>query len=159
EIGLARPPATDHDGFRAWLRSRNLAPRDVDPAAGDDFGKLTYGPDPATAKTKPGLYYYSKLYAYRFGIRQLKDRPDILRKHLPHAGVGANFSPHHGHMYLGDTHHWVSLFREDGMTMPWGEDYIFQVPVGTQQMNFIMVDLFRAAVRDRPGAKIHYYVM
>jgi hypothetical protein len=62
-------------------------------------------------------------------------------------------------MYLGDTHHWISVFREGGMTMPWGEDYIFQVPVGSQQMNFIMVDMFRAAIRDKPAAKIHYYVM
>jgi hypothetical protein len=159
EIGLAQPAAKDHDGFRAWLRARQIAPNQVDPTAGSDYDKLTYSLDPATAKTKPGLYYYSRLYAYRYGIRQLKERTDLLRKYLPNAGIGANFSPHHGHMYLGDTHHWISVFREGGMTMPWGEDYIFQVPVGTQQMNSIMVDMFRAAVRDKPGAKIHYYVM
>ena len=54
-------------------------------------------------------------------------------------------------MYLGDTAQWISLFREGGMTMPWGEDYIFQVPVGTQQMNFIMVDMFRAAIKNKPN--------
>jgi hypothetical protein len=60
---------------------------------------------------------------------------------------------------MGDTHHWISTFREDGMTMPWGEDYIWQVPVGTQQMNFLMVDMFRCGIKGKPGAKIHYYVM
>jgi hypothetical protein len=159
EIGLASPPATDHAGFRAWVRSRSLKPADLDPAAGDDIDKLMYSPAPDTAKTRPGLFYYSRIYAHRHGIRQLKERTDILRRSLPNAGIGANFSPHHKHMYLGDTHHWISLFREDGMTMPWGEDYIFQVPVASPQVNFLMVDMFRAAVRDKPGAKIHYYVM
>jgi hypothetical protein len=156
EIGLAAPPADSHVAFRAWLKSRNLQPMDVDASAWD---KVLYDPSPATAKTNPKAFYHSRIYGFGHGIRDLKDRTDILRRFLPNAGVGANFSPHHNHMYLGDTHHWISVFREDGMTMPWGEDYIFQVPVGSQQMNFIMVDMFRAAIRDKPGAKIHYYVM
>jgi hypothetical protein len=159
EIGLALPPAKDDKGFRAWLQSKQMKPSDVDPAAGNDWDKITYNPAPATAKTNPGLFHWSKIYGYRYGIKQLKDRTDILRKYLPNAGIGANFSPHHSHMYLGDTHHWISVFREGGMTMPWGEDYIWQVPVGSQQMNFIMLDMFRAAIKDKPGAKIHYYVM
>lgn len=159
EIGLALPPAKDDKGFRAWLQSKQMKPSDVDPAAGSDWEKIKYDPAPATAKTNPGLYHWSKIYGYRYGIKQLKDRTDILKKYLPNAGVGANFSPHHAHMYLGDTHHWISVFREGGMTMPWGEDYIWQVPVGSQQMNFIMLDMFRAAIKDKPSAKIHYYVM
>ena len=43
--------------------------------------------------------------------------------------------------------------------MPWAEDYIFQVPVGSQQMNFLSLDLFRAGIRNNPQAKIHFYVM
>jgi hypothetical protein len=159
EIGLAVPPKDDHKGFHAWLKSKNLKPKDVDPSAGDDWSKIQYSPAKETAKTKPELFYYSKIYSYRYGIGQLKERTDILKKYLPNAGIGANFSPHHNHMYLGDTHHWISVFREGGMTMPWGEDYIFQVPVGTQQMNSIMVDMFRAAIKNQPKAKIHYYVM
>ena len=159
EIGLARPPATDHAGFRAWLKTKGVKPADIDAAAGDDYEKLTYSPGADAAKTKPGLYYWSQLYAYRFGIGQLRERSDILRKHLPNAGIGANFSPHHGAMYLGPTHQWISLFREDGMTMPWGEDYIFQVPMASQQVNSLMVDMFRAGIRNKPERKIHYYVM
>ncbi|MCS7045448.1 MAG: beta-galactosidase trimerization domain-containing protein, partial [Gemmataceae bacterium] len=158
EIGLGGPPAKDHQGFRAWLQSRKLQPDDVDPGAAN-WEQIMYSPTEAAAKAKPRLYYWSKIYAYRVGIGQLKERTDILRKYLPNAGIGANFSPHHQHMYLGDTHHWISLFREDGMTMPWGEDYIWQVPVASSQINGIMVDMFRAAVRHRPEAKIHYYVM
>ncbi len=158
EIGLARPPAKDHKGFRDWLQSKGIKPSEVD-AGASSYEQVEYGPTEENAKRKPGVYYYSKVYGYRYGIKQLKERTDILRKYLPNAGIGANFSPHHGSMYLGETHHWISLFREDGMTMPWGEDYVFQVPVGTQQMNSIMLDMFRAGIRHKPEAKIHYYVM
>src|SRR5262249_33978500 len=147
------------DKFREWLRTRGLRPSDLDPALGNDWTKVNFTPTPAAAKSQPGVYYFSKLYAYRYGIGQLKERTDILRRYLPHAGIGANFSPHHGHLYLGPTYQWISLFREGGMTMPWGEDYIWQVPVGTQQMNSIMVDMFRAGIRGKAEAKIHYYVM
>lgn len=159
EIGLAVPPATDHAGFRAWLKTQKIKASDLDLDAGDDIDKLMYSPAPETAKSKPGLYYFSKLYAHRYGINQLKERTDILKKHMPNAGIGANFSPHGQPMFLGSTHHWVSLFREGGMTMPWGEDYIFQVPVGSPQVNFLMVDLFRAGIRGKADAKIQYYVM
>lgn len=159
EIGLAVPPAADHAGFRTWLKTQPVKAADLDPAAGGDIDQLLYSPKPEAAQSKPGLFYYSKLYSYRYGIRQLKERTDILRKYLPNAGIGANFSPHGQPMYLGSTHHWITLFREDGMTMPWGEDYIFQVPVGSPQVNFIMVDMFRAAIRGKPERKIHYYVM
>ena len=56
-------------------------------------------------------------------------------------------------------HKWVTIFREEGMTMPWSEDYIFQMPVATQQMNNINLDLLRAGVRGKPNMKIHYYCM
>ncbi len=153
EIALATPPAGDHAGFRAWLRQRGVTSTDL----GVDISAAKYLPD-ATSAT-PGVRYYSRQYAYRHGIRQLKARTDIVRRVLPGAGVGANYSPHQGHMYLGDTHQWISLFREGGMTMPWGEDYIFQVPVGSPQVNFLMVDMLRAALRGTTDGKIHYYVM
>ncbi len=159
EIGLAAPPAGDNAGFRAWLQSQKLKPADVDPDAGESWDRVNYNPDPKLAQSKPSLFYWSKIYSYRYGIRQLKERTEILKRYLPNAGFGANFSPHHKHLYLGDTHQWISLFREGGMTMPWGEDYVWQVPVGTQQMNFLMLDMFRCGVRNNPEAKIQYYVM
>ncbi len=158
EIGLGGAAAGDHAGFRAWLKGQGLKPSDVDPAA-DSWEKVKYSPDAKPPSGPSPLYYYSKVYGYRTGIRQLEERTDILKRYLPSAAVGANFSPHHHRMYLGDTSQWISLFREGGMTMPWGEDYIWQVPVGTQQMNFLMLDMFRCGVRNHPEAKIQYYVM
>src|SRR4029079_1328574 len=84
---------------------------------------------------------------------------EAVRASLPNALIGANYSPHHTHYYLGETFSWVTLFREHGMTMPWTEDYAWQVPVGTQQMSFISLDLFRAAIKDQPEGRMHTYVM
>jgi hypothetical protein len=68
-----------------------------------------------------------------------------IQKMLPNAKVGANFSPT-GYFtdprdgkqkcqnYLGFAFQWVRLFREKGLTLPWGEDWIWQTPIGTQQV-------------------------
>lgn len=154
EIGLAAPASKVDEDFRAWLQAQKLKPADVDPGAAS-WDTVKYTPKSA----QPNLYYWSKIYSYRYGIRDIKKLTDVLRKHLPNAGIGANFSPHHKNLYMGETYHWISTFREDGMTMPWGEDYIWQVPVGTQQMNFLMLDMYRCAIQGKKDAKIHYYVM
>jgi hypothetical protein len=159
EIGLAAPPADNNAGFHAWLKSQRLAPAEIDSAAGDDWAKIAYHPAQDVAESQPRTFYYSNLYRHHFGIEQQKLLTDAIGRHLPRAGVGANFSPHHGHAYLGETHQWVTLFRRGGMTMPWSEDWIFQVPVGTQQMNLLELDLFRAGLKGRPQGKIQYYVM
>ncbi|GIW82980.1 MAG: hypothetical protein KatS3mg105_4787 [Gemmatales bacterium] len=162
EISLPKPGgAKVHEGFRDWLKTQGVKPADVDPAAGGDFSKIHYDLNPSLQKTKPGVYYWSRRYLYDFGIRAIKQRTDILRKHLPNAGIGANYSPHYPteHMFLGETYKWISTFRRDGMTMPWSEDYIWQVAVGTAQMNNINLDQFRAALKGKPIRKIHYYVM
>ena len=159
EIGLGSPPADDHDGFRQWLQDQGLNPADVDPAAGA-WDHVVYSPAGQAAQDKPGLYYYSQRYRHHYGIQGQKGVTDVLRRYLPNAGIGANYSPHMAaQAYLGETHMWVTVFRRGGMTMPWGEDYIWQVPMGTQQMNFINLDLFRAGIKGKPDAKILYYVM
>src|SRR5262249_55890502 len=102
---------------------------------------------------------FSQTYRYRYGIAQMKERTDALRACFRHAGIGANYSPHIAPLYMGTTHQWISLFREGGLTMPWGEDYTFQVPVLSAQVNELAMDIFRAGVRNVQGAKILYYVM
>jgi hypothetical protein len=162
EIGLPAPDAAAAaDGFRQWLQARGLKPSDLDPAAGGDWTRIAYNVDPKTKESSPGIYYWSMRYLYHYGIQAIKGRTDILRQHLPNAGIGANFSPHYptDHMFLGETFKWMSVFREDGMTMPWSEDYIWQVAVGTPQMNHINFALFRAGLRGKPDRKIMYYVM
>ena len=78
---------------------------------------------------------------------------DVLRRWLPNAGIGANFSPQHGdpgQFYQGEVFQWVNCFRDDGLTLPWSEDYAWGVPLGTQQMNGASLDLFRAGLRGKP---------
>lgn len=158
EIGLAQPPS-DPAAFHAWAQQQGLKPSDLDPAAGDDWSRIVYSPDAATAERLPALYYYSRRYQHDYGIAQQRALTEALRPHLPNAGIGANYSPHHGYPYLGEVHQWITLFRQGGMTMPWSEDWIFQVPVCSQQVNALLLDLFRAGLKGRPDGKIHMYVM
>ena len=161
EIRLPKPRGkTVTTDFVVWLKSRGLKPKDVLPKT-SNWNTITYNPADAIKATQPGIFYWSRRYQNHYGIQAIKQRTDILRKHLPNAGIGANYSPHYPteHRYLGEVHKWVTIFREEGMTMPWSEDYIFQMPVATQQMNNINLDLLRAGVRGKPKQKIHYYCM
>ena len=163
EIGLPAPdPESAEEGFINFLKAQGLNASDVDPKAGNDWSKIVYNADPKLRDADPGLYYWSRRYLYHYGIQDLKQLTDVLRANLPNAHIGANFSPHHGahaHAYLGHVYQWITCFREEGMTMPWSEDYIWQLPVGSPQMNSINLDMFRAGNRHRPERRIHYYVM
>ena len=160
EIGLPSPnPKEAKEGFVDYLKGQMVKPEDID--ATWNWDNISYNPDPKIKDTNPALYYWSKKYQHYYGIQTIKKLTDVLRKYLPNAGIGANFSPHGGyvHAYLGEIFQWVNCFRDDGLTMPWSEDYIWQVPVGSPQMNEINLDLFRAGIRGKPDRKIHYYVM
>lgn len=161
EIGLPSPRGKEvNSQFHAWLKAKKLSPKDVLPSA-SNWEAVKWSLDAKLKDTQPGVYYWSKRYQYDFGIRSIKQRTDILRKHFPNAGIGANFSPHYPqeHMFLGEVFKWVSVFRQSGMTLPWSEDYIWQLAIGTPQMNHINFALFRAANRHHPQRKIMYYVM
>jgi len=161
EIALPTPnPKEAKEGFINYLKAQMVKPEDIDTTG--NWDNISYNPDPKIKDINPALYYWSKKYQYYYGIQTIKKLTDVLKKYLPNAGIGANFSPHHGgyaHSYLGEVFQWVSCFREDGLTMPWSEDYIWQVPVGSPQMNEINLDLFRAGIMGKPDRKIHYYVM
>lgn len=162
EIRLPNPRGKNlTEEFQAWLKTKKLKPADIDATAKNDWTKIPYNISAEYKASHPGVYYWSKRFQYHYGIQSIKERTDILRKHLPNASVGANFSPHYPqeHMFLGEVYKWVSVFRKNGMTMPWSEDYIWQVAVGTPQMNHINFGLFRAGLRHHPDRKIHYYVM
>jgi len=163
EIGLPAPDAkAATEGFIEYLKGQGLSPSQIDPASGADWSGIKYNPDPQLKKSNPVLYYWSVKYLHHYGISRIKQLTDVLRKYLPNAGIGANYSCHAGgyvHAYLNEVFQWITCFREDGMTMPWAEDYAWQLPIGTQQMNGINLDMFRAGLRGKPDRKIHYYVM
>ena len=41
----------------------------------------------------------------------------------------------------------VRAFRSGALTLPWGEDYSWQTPIGSQQMTTLLLDFFRAGKR------------
>ena len=80
-----------------------------------------------------------------------------LGKLLKKAKFGANFSPTGYYTdpntgdqnclnYIGWTFQWVRVFREEALTLPWGEDWIWQTPVGTQQMMALSIDAMRSGI-------------
>ena len=161
EISLSKPYGTDLDkDFRDWLQSLNLKPRDASIGA-RSWEEVTYNSSVDQRTRNPNSYYWSRRYQHHYGMKRIKERTDILRKHLPNAGIGANYSPHYPapHRYLGEVHKWVTTFRTETMTQPWSEDYIFQMPICSQQVNNLNLDLLRAGARGRPNQKIHYYCM
>lgn len=163
EIALPAPDAeAATEGFVAFLKANRVAADEVDPSCRGEWSKIRYSPDPQLKKTKPGLFYWSVRYRHHYGIQTIKRKTDVLRRWLPNAGIGANFSPQHGapgQFYQGEVFQWVTCFRDDGLTLPWSEDYAWGVPLGTQQMNGASLDLFRAGLRGKPDRKILYYVM
>lgn len=48
--------------------------------------------------------------------------------------------------YIGWTFQWIRTFREGALTLPWGEDWIWQTPVGSQQMMTLSIDAMRSGV-------------
>ena len=159
EIGLPSPGKAAADAeFVPYLQAQGLAPAEFGAA---DWGAVAYSPDTKLKETNPALFYWSQRFRYHYGIRQMKALTDVLREYLPNAGIGANFSPHHGpnHSYLGHTYQWVTCFREGGFTLPWGEDWAWQVPIATPQINGLNLDLFRAGLRGTGRRDIIYYVM
>eukprot|EP01051_Picozoa_sp_SAG22_P011763 SAG22_NODE_1161_length_5307_cov_55.889593_5_plen_301_part_00 len=68
---------------------------------------------------------------------------------LDGAKFGANFSPGN---YVGNTFMYVRLFRERAFTLPWSEDWIWQIPVGSQQVMPLILDAFRSGMQwlDQP---------
>lgn len=162
EIALPEPSGADvDDRFRQWLAARGVAPEQVIPGAGQDASKVRYDISDEARRDRVEQYVWSSRYRSAFGIEAIKERTNLLRAGLPNATIGANYSPHYPqeHLFLGEVHKWVTVFREQGMTLPWSEDYIWQVPVGTPQMNQINLDLFRAATRHQAQRPVMYYVM
>jgi hypothetical protein len=155
EISLPVPTgAAAAAGFAAYLKEQGVPASEIGTAA-------QFSVDAKLKTTQPAVYYWSRRYQNHFGRQMMKDATDVIRKYCPQAGVGANYSPHGtpAQAFLGNVSQWVTTFRDDALTLPWSEDYVWQVPVASPQMNEISLDLFRAGIRGKPDRKILMYVM
>lgn len=118
--------------FVAWLQQRKVV-----------------GAEKATFTRNPGerWYYYSSLYATEAGIAHYAEETKFLESKSKDILIGANYSPHAN--YMVTELQYVRPFKARAMTMPWGEDYIWQIPEFSTQVAGYLVSGFRA------GAKYH----
>jgi hypothetical protein len=119
--------------FVAWLKAQNVA----------DADKATF-----TQDAKNPWHYYSSLYAIDSGIEHYAHDTKYYEEKLgKDVLTGANYSPHAN--YMVTELQWVRPFKKRGMTMPWSEDYVWQIPEFSVQVTGYQTSGFRA------GAKYH----
>jgi hypothetical protein len=145
EISLSLPsdPATVQSAFVAWCKAQRVPVPGAYNVSWD-----------ANGVAKPKLFYYSNQFANSFGLEAMSAATAVLRKYLPKANIGANYSPmtygtggYIQNVFMYPVNKAVTMFRQGAMTLPWAEDYAFQSPLGTQQMTTALLDLFRAGIR------------
>ncbi|HVF09889.1 MAG TPA: hypothetical protein VNA16_03755, partial [Abditibacteriaceae bacterium] len=135
--------------FTAWLKAKGVTQEDLGVAV--DQAKLTKTGDPR-------LMWYSNLFneEERFGVFRASTQA-AKEAFGPEVLTGANYSPHHLALSYGPVFQWVDIFKHNGMSAFWAEDYIFSVPEVPQILSFMFAQM-------RAGTKynkqpIHFYVM
>lgn len=119
--------------FTTWLRGRGVA----------DAARAAFTNDRANP-----WFYYSSLYAIDAGIESYAHDTRVLETQLGKGVLtGANYSPHAN--YIVTELQWVRPFKMRGMTMPWSEDYVWQIPEFSVQVVGYQTSGFRC------GAKYH----
>ncbi len=142
EIHLPPEKLSDAE-LAAWLQTRGVA---VPPGVKGPVRFATQRDDP--------FYYYSQLAAREKGGSRYVQATAFYRQH----GVrtGANYSPHAN--YLVSEIDYVRTFRLRAMSMPWSEDYAWQIAEFSQQVVGYLVSGLRAGAKyDR--LPIQMYVM
>jgi hypothetical protein len=150
EIHLPSDPVTDEE-FAAWLKQRRV------PYSGPvKFVSVQRGDPPAAAAAarKQPLWYYSQICAKEKGGRRYAAGTAYYKSR----GVltGANYAPHSN--YLVSELDYIRTFKLRAMSMPWSEDYVWQVPeFSVQVMGYLTSGLRAGAKYDK--LPIHMYVM
>jgi hypothetical protein len=136
--------------FTDWLKAKKLSPDDlgIDPAQAKlaDFGK------------NARISWYAKLFSDEQGFRQFKEMTATAKQIFgPQVETGANYSPHIPPQYYGPMSQYIDLFKANGMTMYWTEDYIFSVPQQPQMISW-MFAMQDCAIKYNKQ-QIHMYIM
>tara|TARA_B100001971_G_scaffold204377_1_gene220442 strand:+ start:151 stop:3294 length:3144 start_codon:yes stop_codon:yes gene_type:complete len=125
--------------FAAWLKKRGVNWK----------GPVTY----ATNRKDP-LFYYSQICGKEIAVTSFASATREFTR--MGAYTGANYSPHGN--YLVSDIDYVRPFKMRAMTLPWSEDYVWQVPEFSIQVMGYMVSAFRAGAKYN-NDPIHMYVM
>jgi len=152
EISLGRIQYDDPEmqqRFRTWL-ARNRYTKDDLGVAPEKAQLVESGNSPPA--------WYSQLFNEEERFAHYRSLTAVARKQIgPQVLTGANFSPHHLALCYGPVYKWVDLFKHDGMSMFWAEDYIFSVPEVPQVISWMCAQM-RCGVKYR-RQPIHFYVM
>lgn len=138
EIHLPAMPLTDAE-FAAWLKERGV----------QYPGEVKY-----TKDRKDALYYYSQIAAKEKGGRHYATGTEYYKS----KGVltGANYSPHAN--FLVSEIDYVRPFKLRAMSMPWAEDYAWQIAEFSPQVVGYLTSGLRAGAK-YDNLPIHMYVM
>jgi hypothetical protein len=167
EITIASPVPTDTDNasFAVWAKAKGLVPADVgcDKWGGSCLPDAVTVPEVDASAGQRGMYYYASRFLNDMGVSHFKKVVAIIQKFLPNAAIGANYSPtefktdtrdgqQRCNAYLGNAFQWLRTFKEGGSTLPWSEDWQWQTPIGSQQMETLVIDVQRAAMTKWPAS-------
>ncbi len=149
-IGDGAKSPDDDPAFRDFLNAKKLRAEDLGLKSLDD-AKLEL------KDKKSLLYYHSQMFSLERAIAHYKERTDLLEANLPKGIVtGANYSPHP--YYWPKEGQWIRAFKRRAMTLPWGEDYAWQIPEANQQVIGYMLAALRCGAKYHE-LPIHWYVM
>ena len=139
--------------FEVWCRANKIELKQL---RCDSWARCPYSPSLANASANAELYYWSVKAGHESGIALVKKVVGRLRPLLPKALLGANWAPGaryrdlsgkaRVHSYIGWTFQWINAFRAGALSLPWSEDWIWQTPVGTQQMMALSIDAMRSGL-------------
>ncbi|MSQ95605.1 MAG: hypothetical protein EXR98_13740 [Gemmataceae bacterium] len=135
--------------FRVWLKAKGITKKDL--GVEPDQAGLTQSGNARLAWFTQQFNEEERFAAYRAMTARAKELIG------PHVLTGANYSPHHGCLYYGAIYQWIDIFKHQGMTMVWAEDYIFSVPEPPQMISWSFAQM-RCATKYH-NYPIHYYVM
>jgi len=136
--------------FTDWLTAKKLTTDDL-------------GVDPVQAKLadhgkNARISWYAKLFSDEQGFKQFKEMTATAKQIFgPQVETGANYSPHIPPQYYGPLSQYIDLFKANGMTMYWTEDYIFSVPQQPQMISW-MFAMQDCAIKYNKQ-QIHMYIM
>lgn len=150
EIHLPAIAPTDAE-FAAWLKQRGV--KYDGPVKYISIGPKDKPEQAAAAKAHP-LWYYSQICAKEKGGKLYAEGTAYYRS----KGVltGANYSPHAN--YLINELDYVRPFKLRAMSMPWSEDYVWQIPEFSVQVTGYLTSGLRAGAK-YDNLPIHMYVM
>jgi hypothetical protein len=145
--------------FIAWLKAKGIGKDEL--GVNPDEAKLT---NPSAVP--PGdpreelrrLAWYSNLFNEEETFGMYRENTQVAKETIgPHVLTGANYSPHHLALYYGPIFQWVDLFKHNGMSMFWAEDYVFSVPEAPQLISWQFGQMRCGVKYNRQP--IHFYVM